>query len=249
MAKKNDKVVPGGGGRFEQLIRLAWSGQLSLTQLFEAANDLTATGSNDLAVVLYQTWLKRNASPFSYMAQFNLGVILLNEGDTEGARDAYARSLAQNPEFLQSRFNLGLVYERMGLGDSAIAQWLWIESHADAGNPEQRPLLLLALNNLGRHFEDVGRFAEALASLTKSLRLEPNQPDSIHHWVFLRAKQCVWPVYSPMPGLSEAMQREHTSALAMISLSEDPAAQLAAARHYVQSKLATGLHRLAPPKP
>lgn len=249
MAKKNEKLVPAGGVQFEQLIRLAWSGQLNLTQLFEAANELTAKGGNDLAVVLYQTWLKRNVSPFNYMAQFNLGVILLNEGDTEGARDAYARSLAQAPEFLQSRFNLGLVYERMGLGDSAIAQWLWIESHADAGNAEQRPLLLLALNNLGRHYEDGGRFAEALASLTKSLRLEPNQPDAIHHWVFLRAKQCVWPVYSPLPGLSEAMQREHTSALAMISLSEDPAAQLTAARHYVQSKLATGLPRLAPTKP
>lgn len=46
---------------------------------------------------------------------------------------------------------------------------------ADADNAEQRPLLILALNNLGRHYEDIGRYAEALAALTKSLRLQPEQ--------------------------------------------------------------------------
>ncbi len=132
-------------------------------------------------------------------------------------------------------FNLGLVYERLGKSDAAIAQWLRIESMADAGNPEQRPLLILALNNLGRHYEDIGRYAEALAALTKSLRLQPEQPDATHHWVFLRAKQCVWPVYEALGALSEEAQRKHTSALAMITLSEDPVAQLAAAQNYVKN--------------
>lgn len=43
--------------------------------------------------------------------------------------------------------------------------------------------------------------------------------------------------------------RQHTSALAMISQSEDPQAQLAAARHYVSNKLRLDVPRLAPKKP
>ena len=109
--------------------------------------------------------------------------------------------------------------------------------------------MLLAFNNLGRHYEDKGRYAEALAVLTKSLRIEANQPDVIHHWVFLRAKQCLWPIYEPLPGLNEEMMRRYTSALAMVSLSEDPEAQLAAARQYVRSKLDCSVPRLASAKP
>ena len=66
-----------------------------------------------------------------------------------------AQALNLAPAFLQPRFNLGLVHERLGQNDAAIAQWLWIETHARADDPEQRPFLLLALNNLGRHHEDL----------------------------------------------------------------------------------------------
>ncbi len=234
---------------YPALLLQAWQGQLGLLQLFQAANRLGETGQPALAAVLYQTWLQRNQTPHNHLAQFNLGVILFAEGDLAGARQAYQRALQAAPDFLQPRFNLGLTYERLGQNQAAIAQWLWIETQADADNPEQRPLLLLALNNLGRHHEDQGRYAEALACLDKSLRLEPLQPDVIHHRVFLRARQCLWPVYEPLPGLDEATQRSHTSALAMIALSEDPHAQLAAARQYVQHKLQLNVPRLAPERP
>ncbi|MBS4050456.1 MAG: acetylglucosamine transferase, partial [Methylomonas sp.] len=42
------------------------------------------------------------------------------------------------------------------------------------------------------------------------------------------------------------LMRQSTSALAMLSLSDDPEAQLAAARHYVEHKLSKNLPRLAP---
>jgi len=234
---------------FEQLTLAAWRRELDLMALLAAATRLQEQGRAPLAAVLYRTWLQRNATPHNHLAWFNLGVLLFAEGDLAGAHEAYSQALHLDPNFLQPRFNLGLVHERLGQSDAAVAQWLWIESHAEADNADQRPLLLLALNNLGRHLEDHNRFAEALAYLTKSLKLEPQQPDVIHHWVFLRAKQCVWPVYAPMPGLDEATQRRHTSALAMISQSEDPAEQLAAAHQYVQHKVRADLPRLAPAKP
>ncbi|GAB1388557.1 O-linked acetylglucosamine transferase [Rubrivivax sp.] len=232
--------------RFVDALAQAWGRQLVLVELFELANALCSAGHEPYAAVLYQTWLSRNRTAHDHLVQFNLGVILFNQGDYAAAQAAYGRALQQAPDFLQPRFNLGLVCERLGDGDGAVAHWLHIESRADAADAEQRPLLLLALNNLGRHLEERGRFAEALAHLDKSLRLQPQQPDVIHHWVFLRAKQCLWPVYEPLPGLDEATMRRHTSALAMIALSEDPAQQLEAARQYVRTKLKLDVPRLAP---
>lgn len=234
---------------FVDAIAQAWGRQLAVLPLFETANRLCAAGHEPYAAVLYQTWLSRNHTPHDHLVQFNLGVILFNQGDYAAAQAAYARAVHLAPDFLQPRFNLGLCCERLGDGDAAVAHWLHIEAHAHADDGEQRPFLLLALNNLGRHLEDRGRYAEAMAFLGKSLRLDPQQPDVIHHWVFLRAKQCVWPVYDPLPGLDEATMRRHTSALAMIALSEDPAQQLAAARQYVQTKLSLDVPRLAPGKP
>lgn len=234
------------GADFVRATHAAWHRQLAIVPLFEAANHLAQRGQEALAAVLYRTWLERNQTTHNHLVHFNHGVVLFTAQDFHGALEAYGRALHLAPDFLQPRFNLGLTYERLGQSDAAIAQWLWIEGHARADDPEQRALLILALNNLGRHYEDIGRYAEAEASLTKSLRLEPMQPDVIHHWVFLRAKQCQWPVYQPLPGLDENVMRQFTSALAMISQSEDPGEQLAAARHYVKSKLRIDVPRLAP---
>lgn len=233
---------------FAQVVQSIWHRQLTLVQLFEIAGRYSASGQDPLAAVLYQTWLKRNRTAHDHLVLFNLGVLLFSQDDMEGAREVYCRALHLDPNFLQPRFNLGLVYERLGQSDAATAQWLRIESLANPDNPEQRPLLLMALNNLGRHYEDQGRYAESVAALTRSLHIEPNQPDAVHHWVFLRAKQCMWPVYEALPGLSEEMQRQYTSALAMISLSESSEMQLAAARRYVQEKLNTAVRPLAPKK-
>lgn len=234
---------------FTQATLLAWEGRLGLLELLDAASALAARGAPALAAVLYRTWLARNRTPHRHLVLFNLGVILFAEGDLAGAREAYAQALHLAPGFLQPRFNLGLTYERLGDSDAATAQWRWIEGRASADDAEQRPLLLLALNNLGRHYEDQGRYADALACLDRSLRIEPNQPDVVHHWVFLRAKQCQWPVYEPLPGLPVEVQRQCTSALAMISQSEDPREQLDAAQRYVAQKVRPDLPRLAPARP
>lgn len=230
---------------FGALVQQAWDKQLNLLQLLEVADQLASQGREPLAAVLYQTWLRRNRTTHDHLAWFNLGVILFNQRDFEGAREAYSRALQLVPTFLQPRFNLGLVYEQLGQSDAAIAQWLHIENTVAPDNEGDRPLLLLALNNLGRHYEDRSRYAEALAALTRSLRLDPAQSKVIHHWVFLRAKQCIWPVYEPLGALTPDVERQHTSAMAMISLSEDPAMQLAAARNYVETSLNLSVPRLA----
>jgi predicted O-linked N-acetylglucosamine transferase (SPINDLY family) len=210
---------------------------LNLTELFTIASQLEAAQQAELAAVLYETWIAHCGSPFKHFAHFNLGTTLFNLNDLEGAKRAYLQAIDLSPSFVQPHFNLGLIYERANQVDDALAQWSWVAENTSPDEADNRPLRLLALNNLGRLQETRQQYAQALSSLTQSLELEPNQPDVLHHWVFLRGKQCEWPVYTPVGEVDPALMRQSTSALAMIALSDDPEAQLAAARNYVRNKI------------
>lgn len=232
--------------QFAATIVNAWQAQLEFNQLIGEAEKLESKKLAPLAAVLYQTWLQRNKTPYNHVVSFNLGTILFNQGDLAGAKTAYQDAIQLAPAFVQPRFNLGLIHEREGLIDAAVAEWRWIDDHVQPNQPDSRHLLLLALNNLGRVQENRKQYGQALDYLTRSLVIEANQPDVIHHWVYLREKQCSWPVYSTITGLSlENMQRS-TSALAMLSLSDDPEAQLTAARHFVKHKLLQNAPKLSP---
>jgi len=235
-----------GESNFSTLILSAWHRKLDLSQLIDGAGRLQAKGRSPLAAVLYQTWVARNESPLSQVAYFNLGTVLSNAGDLEGAKRAYQRAIELAPSFLQPHFNLGTAYEKLGQFDAAVAEWKWIVDHATGDQSEQRAIRLMALNNLGRLQEDRRQLAEALAWMTRSLELDPNQPDVLHHWIFVRAKMCEWPVYAPLSGVDPQLMRESTSALAMIALSDDPQTQLAAARRYAQKKVRNDLPALSP---
>ena len=223
--------------RFAQSVLLAWRQQLNMIDLFSACAELHDTGHPEWAVVLYQTWLSRNQTAANHAAWFNMGAYQAELGDSEGARQSYLRAIELAPAFWVAHFNLGAVYERLGLPDAALASWCVVAEQASLDNPDERGLRIMALNNLGRVYENRQRFAQALDSLNASLKIEPNQPDVLHHLVFLRAKQCAWPVYAAIDGVDPALMRQSTSALAMIALSDDPAEQLSAARYYVDTKI------------
>jgi len=230
---------------FEALVLRAWDGQLDLAGLFSDASRLEAGGHGPLAAVLYQTWLARNKTSLDHLAQFNLGTVLSNAADLNGACRAYLRAIELVPSFVQPHFNLGLVHERLNQPDAAIAEWTWVAEHACMDKADERAIRQLALNNLGRLHELRREYAQAHACLTKSLEMDPTQTDVLHHWVFLRGKQCEWPIYAPVADVDPQLMRQSTSALAMIALSDDPAAQLAAARHYVRNKINTDVPALS----
>ncbi len=233
---------------FTLAIQKAWQGTLEHTQLLSCAGELEAKGQISLSIVLYQTWLKRNQTAFNHVAWFNLGASLFKVNDLDGTKEAYLQAIQLDPEFIQPRFNLGMTYERLGMIDDAIREWRWIDDNIFPNQLEKRSMLLLALNNLGRLLETYDkRYHSALGYMTKSLMLEPNQPDVLHHWVFLRAKHCVWPVYEAFSDVNIELLRQSTSALAMISLSDDPQMQLTAAYHYVENKVLNNVPALAQP--
>ena len=235
--------------RYAKTVLLAWQGKLEFSQLLDYAATLEADKEGVLAAVLYDTWVRRNpSSPFVHAVYFNLGAVLSNVGEFVAAEEAYRTAVKLAPAFLQPRINLGSLLERVGKPDQAIAEWRWIEQNVSLSQPENRPFLLMAINNLGRVLENQKQFYEALYFLTKSLSIEPDQDEVLHHWVYLRQKQCAWPIYDKVPRVSQAAMTKATSALAMLSISDDPAAQLAAAQRYVAKKVMSSVPALANPK-
>lgn len=227
----------------------AWQRRMDMAELFGHTSRLEAERQHELAAALYQTWLARNRTAVDQFVYFNLGTALFHAGDLDGAKAAHLQAIALMPSFVQPHFNLGLIYERQGLLDAAIAEWAWVTEHCAADQAEQRGLRLLALNNLGRLHEVKSDYGAALSYLSLSLAMEPRQPDVLHHWIFLRAKSCAWPVYEAVAGVEPDMLEQSTSALALLSLSDDPQAQLDAARRYVHKKLDASIRPLPKPAP
>ena len=229
-------------------IARAWAGQMDFSQLLATAGELEAAKLGPLAAVLYQTWLHRNPSPYAYAGYFNYALSLAGAGDEAGAEGAYRKAIELFPAFAQPRLNLGMLYERQGKPEQALAEWRWVADNVDAGVQDNAALVVMALNHLGRVLETRKQFADASAYLSRSLNIDPAQPDAIHHWVHLRQKQCIWPVYMDLHGVTAQQMRDATSALAMLSITDDPQVQLTAARRYAAKKVRTDLPPLSGPK-
>lgn len=231
---------------YAEYILLAWQGKLQPTQLISYAGELEEKGLRGLAAVLYQTWLGKNtSSPIAHAVFYNLAVTLSNEMDLAGAESAYREAIHRAPGFLQPRINLGLLFEKQKMLPQAIEQWMWVANNI-AATPENKIWVTTALNHLGRALESAKSFPEAESFLTRSLAIDPDQADVIHHLVSIRQKQCAWPVFPEIAGVSQESLKKNTSALSMLSISDDPAVQLSTAQHYIDRKVRKDLPRLAP---
>ena len=220
------------------VMAMAVQGQLSIGDLFGAAAVLQESGQLPAAIGLYRAWIAHTPSPLLYAACFNLAVVLSTNGDDAGAEALLRQAIAHNPSFVEARLNLGTLLERTGRPDDALATWNAILD--DGAEPDIRAnpsLHVQTLNNLGRLLEIRKRYPEAERMLALSLGVDPQQAKVMTHWVHLRQKQCEWPVYSGLEHISVGTMMEGTSALAMLSASDDPAQQLAAARRFVAEKV------------
>lgn len=228
-------------------VALAADGKLPIIELFTVTQMLTEAGYPHRSVQLFQSWLDNTASPVAYAVYFNLGVTLANMKDDLGAERCYLHALAQNPRFIEANMNMATLLERKGQVEDALALWRKITVLADPSVPADRGFHIQALNNLGRVLELNKRFPEAEEILKQSLRLDPDQPKVLTHVIHLRQKQCSWPVYAPLPGITHEQQVAATSALAMLSASDDPQTQLDAARRFVADKVMPAVEQAMAP--
>jgi predicted O-linked N-acetylglucosamine transferase (SPINDLY family) len=219
---------------------------LSIAELGAKAEALEARNDRNGAAQLYRDWIKQSKSPLVWVAQFNLGVLLRNLGDLDGAVEAYKASLAINPKLPHARINLGTVLEVLNRPGEAIDEWKIALGHLDSDPKADPELVCTVLNNLGRRLEVMQNYTEAEEMLTRSLLLKPGQDAVLYHRIFLRQKQCAWPIYAPLPGISLEDQQSATSAVAMLSISDDPELQLRTALSQVPGKIPKDLPKLAP---
>lgn len=208
----------------------------TLEQLIERAETHRAAGQPQEAARLYEAWITGNRTPARAVALFNLGVLRSDMGDLAAAEAAYGEALAINPRLYQARINAGLVAERQRQDVEAVRHWLSVAEAVANGHPDAAPFATIALNHIGRLQELRRQFAAAESALAHSLQLDPAQPDAIQHWVHLRQKQCRWPVYQPLHGITLNRMVAATSPLAMLALQDDPAMQWLTAHLFVGRK-------------
>lgn len=223
---------------------------LGLAELLTEAARLQQIGRADAAAALYQDWIRGSGSPLVQVACFNMGTLLSQLGRDDEAEAAYREAIERHPDFAPALLNLGHLHERHGRHEQALTEWRRVvDSQGSGVLPEHR---LHALNNSARLLETNKRLPEAEALMRRSLEQQPAQSDVIQHYVHVRQKQCAWPWYAPVGAVTANQLLMGTSALAMMSVSDDPALQLLAAQRFAWERCprppAQALHAGMPPR-
>ena len=117
---------------------------------------------------LYRATLERN--PDSWMAHYNLGVVLGRAGRLPEAIAEYERALALRPGMAEIHSDFGTALVRSGRVTEAVAQF------EEAVRLE--PANVLAHLNLSAALQQVGRVDAAIAQGEETLRLRPDFPEA-----------------------------------------------------------------------
>src|SRR5438477_6772165 len=149
-------------------------------------------------ITLYQATLTQN--PKCWMAEYNLGLALKNQGQLDEAIAHYRRAINIWPGYVEAHYNLGGAYIEKGETDEALAEYRRAieirpeeaDSHNNYGSALRelnqfdqaeseykralslRPQYLDAHLNLGSLLLQRGRTGEAIANLEAARRLQPN---------------------------------------------------------------------------
>jgi len=119
-------------------------------------------------VTLYTGTLTKN--PGCWMAHYNLGIALNDQGDADGAIAHYGQAVELRPSYAEAHYNLGRLLVQKGQLDEAIAHY----EKALEINPADAE----AHNNLGATLFANGRVDEAIADYQKALKIRPDYSEA-----------------------------------------------------------------------
>ena len=119
-------------------------------------------------VTLYTATLTKN--PGCWMAHYNLGIALNDQGDADGAIAHYRQAVELRPTYAEAHYNLGRLLVQKGQLDDAIAHY----EKALEINPANAE----AHNNLGATLFANGRVDEAITHYRKALAIQPGYADA-----------------------------------------------------------------------
>jgi len=207
--------------------------QLTLPELFHIAENLKAAGQKGLASELYKLWIAFNEGhSHLHLAFFNFAVSLRDLDDLAGAINALRECVRLDPTFGPARINLGHALEAGGQVSLAVAQWRELADQTPAITGARVLDKLMALQNIGRVFEntDSAEFAEEV--LRQAMELRPDKVEAGQHWISLRQRQCKWPALDTPAHVSSRQLLDAISPLSLAAHADDPMFQLAKAYHY-----------------
>ena len=119
-------------------------------------------------VTLYTATLTKN--PGCWMAHYNLGITLNDQGDADRAIAHYRQAVELRPSYAEAHYNLGRLLAQKGQLDEALVHY----EKALEINPADAE----AHNNLGATLFANGRVDEAIAHYRKALAIQPDYADA-----------------------------------------------------------------------
>jgi tetratricopeptide (TPR) repeat protein len=117
---------------------------------------------------LYEATLRKN--PGCWMAHYNLGIALSEQGQPDQAIEHYRQALALRPEYAEAHYNLG----RLLVGHGQLSEAIVHYERAVAINPADAE----AQNNLGITLFGIGRIDDAVAHYQKALSIRPEYAEA-----------------------------------------------------------------------
>ncbi|WP_313194391.1 glycosyl transferase [Shinella zoogloeoides] len=234
----NLSTVPDPNAPLLQILLRARTQQLSLAELFQTAEVLSAAGQTAAAIELYKTWIAFNdANPLLHLAYFNYAVSLSKAGDVAATLHALRAAIRIEPLFGQAHINLGRTLEDCGLTGQAVQQWrTFVDATAEV-NPDRISNRLLSLQHIGRVLEGAGHLEEAEAALWQAMELQPSRTEAAQHWISLRMHQCKWPVVVPSLHVTPRHFMDAMSAMSIACYADDPLFQMAKAHRYCRQTI------------
>ena len=232
----NTPSVASSAPSLADLIELARTQRLALSDLFQIAEGWSSTGQKAEAAEIYKAWIAFNdASPYLHLVYFNYSVTLRQLGDFAGSIHALRACLKLDGRFGQAHINLGRALEDSGLAAQAIQQWRsFVDLTADS-TAERLAHRLMSLQHIGRVMENAGLMEEAEAALWQAIELRPDKTEAGQHWSALRQRQCKWPILVTSEHASMRQLLDAMSPLALACYADDPLFQLAKAYRYNKS--------------
>jgi predicted O-linked N-acetylglucosamine transferase (SPINDLY family) len=185
------------------------------------------------AVQLYLAYITQPKSEKRHMALYNLGSLQQAQGDKAGAEASYRACIAIDPSLGQAIINLGLLLEKTARKQEALEQWHKVANSTEGGPAYGDDIRTMALNHIGRVYENHKQYEEAERAVERSLAINTKQTGVLQHWIHIRQKACAWPVYKPLPGITHNDMLMATSPLAMLAMTDDPVQQLLTAHAFV----------------
>jgi len=117
---------------------------------------------------LYTATLEKN--PRCWMAHYNLGIVLREQGDADQAIEHYRQAVALRPDYAEAHYNLGRLLVEKGQLNDAIGHY----ERAAAINPADAA----AQNNLGVTLFGIGRADDAIVHYQKALEIRPDYAEA-----------------------------------------------------------------------